>query len=423
MEEAIEIDADPSTRIDALLQAALNNETRIPKVILDLIPSASITVSSLLKMDLPTPLYPSAVNLRPAELCITDVATRWTVKELMKVPIPPRAWLSGLEIALKKKWLTRARVNSAQHPTISGLYLPLWAGNFWYSLVGSAEQKEEWRRAEDWVSGRMQDMKVYEARDLMGRIPWGMRVWALAGADSSSFVGVLARLLSTGWLGERHLDTLASYLNFRASRDRKGTGECWVGDVYLSIRLKEVYRAAKKSISDDWDLKKYRDTITTNGYKRLLFPANLNDNHWIVFSVDLIKHEFRYGAPPHFSEHGCTHTHPPPLCVPGDSFGNRGPNTDLQHICRGLANWLSVMFGASFEDLGNTLPIGRQEDAHSCGICVVNAMEHAMFGVPLFRDRDRYGLRVWYFVEVVEYLLNNVGVPFCTRSNNTHMCI
>lgn len=304
MDEPIEIDADPPSGFDALLQAALGKETQTPGTILDLIPSPTISVSSLLEKKLPALLHPSAVNLQPAESCMTDSTARWTVKELFEAPIPPRKWLSNLEISLRKKWLTHTRVNSIRHPTISGLYLPLWAGNFWYSVVEAVEQKEGWKKAERWISGEVQDAGVYEVRKLMGRIPWGMKIWALAGANSFSAVGVLARLLSTEWVAERHLDTLASYLNFCASRGRKGGEECLVGDVQLSICLKRVYRATKKSISDDWDLKKYQNTITENGYKRLLFPANLNGKHWIVFSVDLVKNEFCYGKPSRFSERG-----------------------------------------------------------------------------------------------------------------------
>ena len=304
MDEPIEIDGDPLSGFDTLLQAALDNETRTPQAILDFIPSPTIPVSSLLEKKLPALLYRSAINLRPVELCMTDSAARWTIEELFEAPIPPREWLSKLEISLEKKWLTRARVNSIRHPTVSGLHLPLWAGNFWYSVVGAAEQKEEWRRAERWISGKVQDVGVYEARKLMGRIPWGMKIWALAGMDSLSAIGVLAGLLSSDWVAERHLDTLASHLNFCVSRGRKGGEGCWVGDVYFSTCFKRIHRATKKSIRDDWDLKKYQKTVTGHGYKRLLFPANLGGEHWIVFSVDLVKNEFCYGKPPHFSERG-----------------------------------------------------------------------------------------------------------------------
>ena len=409
MAEPIEVDVDPQTRIEALLGLAWDTETQIPNEVLGLIPSDSITVSSLLEKTLPNLLQSSAANLRSVDSCVSHIAARWTIEELLKAPIPPRTWLGDLDITLKKRWFTPCtRVNSVRHPTILDLRLPLWIGRFWYSLVGAVEQKKEWRRAEGWVLCQEQDEKAYEARELMRRIPWGMRVHILAGADSSSFVGVLARFLSANWLAERNLDTLVSHLNFRARNEMGGAGEYWVGDVYLSICVKRMYRAAKKDINANWDLTKYQNEITKHGHKRLLFPANLNGNHWIVFGVDLVKSQFCYGTPSRFSKCGDAL----PLYDPGDSLGAQIPSTDLQRTCRGLENWLSVAFGVPFRDLGNTLPVGRQKDGHSCGVCVINAMEHAMFGVPLFTDEDRFRLRIRYFVEAINYLLDKVGITF-----------
>ena len=221
MEEPIEIDVDPQTGFDMILQAAFDNETQTPESILCLISPASISVSSLLKSDLLALLNSSTVNLQPTTSCMMKVPVRWNTGELLKAPVPPRKWLSDLEIDLKKQW---PGVTSVQHPTISGLRLPLWAGNFWWCLVEAVEQREAWSKAKHWISRLLQDAKVYEARDLMDRIPWGTRIWALAGADSSSFVGDLAELLSTNWLRERHLDTLASYFNFYAGKDEMGVG-------------------------------------------------------------------------------------------------------------------------------------------------------------------------------------------------------
>jgi hypothetical protein len=123
---------------------------------------------------------------------------------------------------VKKQWGTRPEITSIRHPTCPNLLQPLWAGNFWYSAVGAVEQRKEWERAMTWVSNLVQDRNVYEARGLMMRIPWGTNIWALVSAESSSLVGVLAGILSAGWLRECQLDTLTSYLNFRASRDGKG---------------------------------------------------------------------------------------------------------------------------------------------------------------------------------------------------------
>ena len=139
MEEPIEIDVDPQTGFDMILQAAFDNKTRTPESILHLISPASISVSSLLKSDLPTLLNSSTVNSQPTTSCMMKVPVRWNTGELLKVPVPPRKWLSDLEIDLKKQW---PGVTSVQHPTISGLHLPLWAGNFWWCLVEAVECQE-----------------------------------------------------------------------------------------------------------------------------------------------------------------------------------------------------------------------------------------------------------------------------------------
>ena len=77
-----------------------------------------------------------------------------------------------------------------------------------------------------------------------------------------------------------------------------------------------------------------------------------------------------------------------------------------------LQAWLERAFGGQFVDKGNSLPIGWQRDDSSCGICVLNAMEHAAFGVPLFQHEDRFGLRIRYFVVMARYALGQVGGPF-----------
>ena len=171
MEEPIEIYEDPPSGFGTLLRAAFGDDTEIQETILGLIPSPKISTAPLLEKNLPAFLNPSAVNLRPAESCITGAAARWTIAALSEATVPPRKWLGDLDIALRKKWLARARVTSLQHPTISNLYFPLWAKSFWDSLVDAVERKEEWGRAEHWVSGQVQDTTVYEAREPMRRIP------------------------------------------------------------------------------------------------------------------------------------------------------------------------------------------------------------------------------------------------------------
>jgi len=405
MEEPIEIDADPLSGADALLQAGLTARMQVPEAILELIPSPTITVASLLERDLPTLLNRRTTGLRPAESCVTDVNARWTTGELLGSVIPSRTWLSDLEITLRKRGAAEAQATSIQHPRITNLYLPLWAVNFWISLADAAGQRAKWARAQQWLSERPNRGQMREAKGLMQRIPWGMTVWALTGASSASYVGILTKFLSTKWLRERQLDTLMSYLNIRAGEDGVG---CWIADVYLSLRLKIVDRA---KMGDDSDLNGYRDKIAASLCKHLLLPANLNNNHWIAFSVDLERNEFRYGEPLRIA---ASYVLTAAMADLGDSLDDGTDYADLQRIRLGLGAWMEVAFGVKVEDLGNTLRTGRQTDGHSCGVCTINAIEHAILGVPLFAPEDRLSLRVRYFVEAAGYLLRNVRMSFRT---------
>ena len=66
------------------------------------------------------------------------------------------------------------------------------------------------------------------------------------------------------------------------------------------------------------------------------------------------------------------------------------------------------MFNKSLRNAGRTLTVGRQGDSSSCGICVVNAIEHHMFETPIFTHSRRSSLRAEYFTKVVEFLVNGV---------------
>ena len=84
--------------------------------------------------------------------------------------------------------------------------------------------------------------------------------------------------------------------------------------------------------------------------------------------------------------------------------------TDIEKICRGLDRWTKTLFYAPFRNAGESLPIGTQQDGISCGICVLNGLEHEIFGARLFTHDRRNVLRVQYFVDVMKLLLDRVSM-------------
>ena len=82
---------------------------------------------------------------------------------------------------------------------------------------------------------------------------------------------------------------------------------------------------------------------------------------------------------------------------------------DINKISRGIERWGKVTFKKSFHGTGKTLEIGRQRDDSSCGICVVNSVEHRMFGTPLFAHSERDTFCVYYFTKTIQLIFNGVS--------------
>lgn len=96
----------------------------------------------------------------------------------------------------------------------------------------------------------------------------------------------------------------------------------------------------------------------------------------------------------------------------GNSLNTTFYEKDIVKICRGLEHWTSTLFYRKFNNCGQILPIGVQRDGISCGICVLNALEHVLFGAPLFTQKRRNFLRVQYFTDIAKSLLDHVSTSY-----------
>ena len=86
--------------------------------------------------------------------------------------------------------------------------------------------------------------------------------------------------------------------------------------------------------------------------------------------------------------------------------------TDIGKICRGLDLWTGTHFYNRFKNVGGVLPIGTQRDGTSCGVCVLNALEHEIFDTHLFSHERRNVLRVQYFIDIMKLLLDRVSTIY-----------
>jgi hypothetical protein len=82
---------------------------------------------------------------------------------------------------------------------------------------------------------------------------------------------------------------------------------------------------------------------------------------------------------------------------------------DIAKISCRLDCWTTTSFHGSFKNLGQTLPIGTQQDGTSCGVCVLNTLEHALLDTHLFTHGRWNVLRVQYFTDIVNLLFDRVS--------------
>jgi len=283
------------------IDGVFDEVTRVPTSFEAASLSSTIPITSLLIHDgFPPLLNEHGVDIPSAESCIVDNPVNWTGDRLLQSPVPSRKWLGTLDIELNRRLrcVDGTPPVSLRHPTVTDLYVPLWAVNIWHGLLNAVEQREKWKRAQKWIEDQgKQGVDIGGVDELLRRLPWGMMIWAPVPSHSS--IGIFADLLSsTSWLSESHIDVFASYLTFRIGGSASGL---WIGGVHLAVLLKALPPKPDWKADNVKVLAHYENIFTTGDFTRLIFPANVNGNHWILFSVDVEKREFCFGSSSYLS--------------------------------------------------------------------------------------------------------------------------
>jgi len=293
----IPVDCDGKPLL-AMVRITANQEKVIPKDHEHFIPSAEITISSLLRTPLPSIL--STANLvRPAKSCVVCEPPDWTEDQLKTVQVPSKEWLTALDEAIVEGWLGGA--SSVKHPGDTKIRFPLWVGTFWTALSEVIQQQKEWRRAQEWVFTLTQGHETHEVQAVFARIPRKTYIWMLpVEADRAvTKISFFAQLLSDGFLAERHIDMFVAYLNILTRTMRPNAPGILVADLPLSQTLSLHHNATTDKIQRCTLLLQYAAVFERNtAYHTLLFPAHVGgveDGHWVTFSVDFAKREYSFG--------------------------------------------------------------------------------------------------------------------------------
>jgi hypothetical protein len=283
----------------AMVRIVANREKKIPKEYEHLIPSQDTPILTLLRTPLPT-ISSAASILPPAESCVVCDPPNCSEEQLKTMQVPLRGWLAALDTAIVNGWLKG--ICSIKHPSDAKIRFPLWVGTFWTALLEVIEEQRVWKHAEEWVcSSLTQGSETRQLQAVLCRIPWKVGLWMLpVEADRLvTKVSFFAKLLSDGFLAERHVDAFVAHLNVQARRMKPNAPGVLVAGLLLANSLSLHCDAPAARFNSHTVFLQYGAVFKQKkAYQVLLFPAHVGgakNGHWIAFRVDFARCEYSYG--------------------------------------------------------------------------------------------------------------------------------
>lgn len=144
-----------------------------------------------------------------------------------------------------------------------------------------------------------------------------------------------------------------------------------------------VRNIAKKAGSESSYLKEIANRVRLGLLEKLLIPIHLSrpSKHWVCAVVNIKTRSVHFG----------------------DSFGSTNPTLEAREYLENLCAWLNCIGLEGRFDSGSPLAIGAPDDGHSCGICAVNALEHAVWPTtPLWTSQTKDKWRLQLFIRLVD---------------------
>ncbi|KAJ6538761.1 hypothetical protein B0H10DRAFT_2245563 [Mycena sp. CBHHK59/15] len=313
----------------AVLQAKITAFTP-PEPVVGLVPAGNVPVMEFAAIALPH--QSSELAYGESQLCIPPQA----VLDLLGRKAG-QAWLNGVKSVIDPRYNEGAD------------RLPLWVLTYWMEMAGTIEHQTNWKRSIGWLENEHKKCKeehtraaIEEARAALKTLGWNAPLRFGKQKTSTTY---LNQFLGTVWLSTDSIDIMMEELAARVE-----------GDPDLAdVTEREVKEEEKKKI---------------------VFPVNVGDSHWVAGVVDFTKKTIEFGdSLPGFFE--------PP-----------------QKFIKAAKRWLQLQFGTAFHSEYDALEHGVQKDGYSCGIVMFNTCERALYpDTPVWIPRSAVLAWIQHFLK------------------------
>ncbi|KAG0694676.1 hypothetical protein DFH29DRAFT_880554 [Suillus ampliporus] len=336
-----------------------------------LLPACDLPVWSLLKFSLPR-IDPQQVEADTAS-CF-DTAPPFCQLH-PKQPIPPKMFVKRLQAAFYQA--IRDGNQSIHDPHYNDELLPLWVMSLWEQLHEVHTAKEEWKNATLWLYHEMERWKksdCYMCKKMQNDSNNCLRVFhdtweqLIVLPYNKLVVGPVAMGLRTtlelahflsedGWLSEPLVDMMIASTVSRLSKTYQ---ESYI--LIADTSFSDAIHMVKNESYCCGPLKDIEESLKTCTV--FLVPFHLPSvQHYVVLHIDFEEKSLCYGNS---------------LNLKGSLF-----KSDISHITKKLQQWFSSCFDGPFHEQAPTLQGGKQVNSCSCGLFMMNIIEHYAFGKSL----------------------------------------
>jgi len=320
-----------------------------------ILPSPTASVAEFLRFPFPSQLPMSSIKQDVHDFWSLEPpnVSKFTAESLKRLPIPSAAGLSALQEA-RTPIQEKASILYAHLPNNIQSRYPPWILTYWI-LVSSLREhaKAPWMQAESFLSTNKTKWHSGEFRTLCQSVqnsllclPWAGDV---RGFSENSPTVLLASYLSHNWLSTSHINQQLDLLRHELLRIGKQQYEILQTDFFTKIGL--LHRDRKENNYPAGFKNRHilgvADDLANSTIRGICGVANVNGNHWVAITVDVVDRQIRYG----------------------DSLDGLG--TELKAA---IQWWIKIHISMDLEE--TSLDITKQTDGFNCGLFALNAVEH-----------------------------------------------
>ncbi|KAJ7909891.1 hypothetical protein B0H13DRAFT_1616161 [Mycena leptocephala] len=311
--------------------------------------------------------------------------------------IPPTHILDLLSRKSGQAWLNGAKSIADPRFNDGADRFPLETLTFWKEMSAVIQDQAGWKRSIQWLNNERRKSKddettraIDSAQAELETMGWNAPL--TYGRQSISTLD-LREFLSTVWLRSNNIDIMMEDLAERVASDPELADKVIVAPLAFSNAVlgsrKGGYSKEKSPLLD-----RYEREIREKKKEMIVFPANVENNHWIAGVIGFSKQTIDFGD----SMPGCF----------------QPPTT----LITALQRWLLQRFGDQFHCDYDGLEHGVQRDGYSCGIVMGNTCERALYpSTPLWIPRRAVHARLQHFLKHAKNQFTSSGGDFTDWDN------